>query len=106
MARSGPGPRIGFCSQLMVPELGNSKPAIRFNSVLLPQPEWPIRQTISFFATSIEILSSAKKLPLPLTGKAIVTSLTLRKPAMRLLAEAQLPRRPGERRVEAETDDS
>ena len=39
MARSGPGPRIGFCSHLMLPEVGNSRPAIRFKSVLLPQPE-------------------------------------------------------------------
>ena len=57
----GPGPRIGFCSQTMRPELGNRSPPIRFKSVLLPQPEWPMRQTNSFLATSSEIESRARK---------------------------------------------
>jgi hypothetical protein len=51
---------------------------MRLSSVLLPQPEWPIRQTNSFLATSMEMESSARKRLLPLIGNAIDTSLTLR----------------------------
>src|SRR5262245_27075957 len=105
MARSGPGPRMGFCSQTMLPEVGISRPAIRFNSVLLPHPEWPIKQTNSFFATSIEIESSARKRPLPLAGNAIERSLTLRK-AMRSLSEAELLRCPRQRRVKPKANEA
>jgi hypothetical protein len=67
----------------MSPEVGSIKPAIRLSNVLLPHPEWPMRQTNSFRSTSNEISSIARKLPPPLIGKAIETPRTLRKPIAR-----------------------
>src|SRR5258708_39436074 len=103
MARSGPGPQTGWSSQTIRPDVGSNRPAIRFSSVLLPQPEWPIRQTNSFMLTSIEIESIARNRPLPLMGKSMETRSTLRN-AMRLLAEAQLAADPGKAGVEREPD--
>ncbi len=39
--RSGPGPVIGLPLQVTVPVVGNSRPAIRLMSVVLPVPEKP-----------------------------------------------------------------
>src|SRR5262249_51856641 len=45
--RSGPGPWIGAPSIKTAPASGFSRPAIKFRSVVLPQPEGPTRQTNS-----------------------------------------------------------
>src|SRR5262245_28628028 len=46
-ARSRLGPSISRLSTITVPSLGRSSPASTFRIVVLPQPEWPIRQTNS-----------------------------------------------------------
>src|ERR1700691_4698345 len=43
MPRSGPGRRIGWPSRMILPEVIGSKPAIKWRSVLLPQPDGPTR---------------------------------------------------------------
>src|SRR5262245_19430295 len=106
MARSGPGPRISAPSHRISPAVGSSRPAIRLSRVLLPQPEWPIRQTNSFRSTASETLSSARKLPLPLAGNAIETSRTLKNAIARSFPEAQALADPGEAEVEAQADDA
>ena len=46
-ARSRLGPSISRLSTMTAPSLGWSRPASTFRMVVLPQPEWPIRQTNS-----------------------------------------------------------
>ena len=63
-ARSGPGAAISRLSQINAPLEGSVSPAIRFSSVDLPQPEWPISVTNSPLATVRSIWRSAGKRPL------------------------------------------
>eukprot|EP01022_Parablepharisma_sp_SALTPOND_P005414 TRINITY_DN1223_c0_g3_i1.p1 TRINITY_DN1223_c0_g3~~TRINITY_DN1223_c0_g3_i1.p1 ORF type:complete len:1108 (+),score=353.08 TRINITY_DN1223_c0_g3_i1:2794-6117(+) len=51
MPRSAPGPVMVRPATLTSPLVGNSKPAIMFSSVDLPQPEGPSRQRNSFFSS-------------------------------------------------------
>lgn len=62
-ARSGPGPAISLLSASSTPCVGRARPAMRFSSVLLPQPEWPIRVTNSPLATARSMPCSATKRP-------------------------------------------
>ncbi len=58
----------------MVPALGWSSPATRFNSVLLPQPDAPRRQTNSPGAT-VRVMSSRAWVLLPATPYTLDTLL-------------------------------
>ena len=56
------------------PEVGASSPATRFSSVLLPQPDAPMRQTNSPGATSSDSRSRASSADAP-RPKTLDTSL-------------------------------
>ena len=64
MPRSGPGPRIGSPKVESRPRVGNSRPAISRSIVVLPQPEGPINEMISFSRNVTVMSSSAVKVPL------------------------------------------
>ena len=63
-ARSGPGPLISLLAHSSAPPVGLVSPAIRLSSVLLPQPEWPIRATNSPLAMVRFTSRRAGKTPL------------------------------------------
>src|SRR5258708_14916403 len=75
--RSGPGPSMCLPARRMVPSLGFSRPATRFRSVLLPQPECPMRVTNSLFAICRSMSASATKSPF-FVSKVLPTDSTLR----------------------------
>ena len=54
-----PGPTHSLSPTYTTPEVGGRRPAIRFRSVVLPQPDGPMNDTSSPFLTSIEISSMA-----------------------------------------------
>src|SRR3954447_1972021 len=47
--RSGPGPVSSFPARIIAPSVSGFRPATIDNTVDLPHPEWPIRQTNSPF---------------------------------------------------------
>src|SRR3989344_7272434 len=63
-ARSGPGPLISLLAHSSAPLVGVVSPAIRFKSVDLPQPEWPISATNSPLAIVRLMSRSAGNRPL------------------------------------------
>ena len=63
-ARSGPGPLISLLAHSRAPAVGVVSPAIRFSSVDLPQPEWPMRLTNSPLAICRWMPCSAGNRPL------------------------------------------
>src|SRR2546422_2311914 len=62
---------------MIAPSVGWSRPATRLSSVLLPQPECPIRLTNSPFLIARSIPASATKSPF-LVSKVLPTDSTLR----------------------------
>src|SRR5258706_4292860 len=71
--RSGPGPSTCLSASRIVPAVGLSRPATRLSSVLLPQPEWPIRLTNSPLRIARSMPSSTSE-----EAKDIPTLSTLR----------------------------
>src|SRR5713226_9773648 len=92
MPRSLPGPVMILPWVETSPVEGSSKPAMMRNSVDLPQPEAPIRQTSSPLSMARSMRASASISPSP-TGKRLVTPRTVsrsRRPSrMMLRAPAQ-----------------
>ena len=58
----GIGPLTGLPSTSTVPAVGASSPPMMLRSVLLPQPDGPIRHNSSPRATSSEVSSKARTL--------------------------------------------
>ena len=59
----GEGPVTGWPSTVTLPADGSRMPAMMDSSVLLPQPDWPIRLTNSPGRTASEMFSSASVSP-------------------------------------------
>src|SRR5258706_1133466 len=75
--RSGPGPSTCLSASRIAPDVGLSRPATRLSSVVLPQPEWPMRVTNSPLRTARSIPVRATKLPF-FDSKTIPTDSTLK----------------------------
>src|SRR5262249_3185510 len=95
--RSGPGPSIDWPSTSICPTVGVSKPAIRFNSVDLPQPLAPTSVTISRSSTDKLTSSSAVITASPASNR-FVTDARL------ILPTERLPLVPSEKNVADEND--
>src|SRR6266581_2289256 len=77
MPRFGAGPRIGLSHISALPRVAVSKPATMRNSVDLPQPEAPIRQTNSPLFT-LRFASRSASMRSPLNSNCLVRPLSSR----------------------------
>src|SRR5262245_4265036 len=77
MPRSGAGPSIGFPHISALPRVAFSKPATIRNSVDLPQPEAPIRQTNSPLLT-LRCASRSASMRSPLNSNCLLSALSSR----------------------------
>src|SRR5207302_5873910 len=84
----------------MVPSLGLSRPATRFKSVLLPQPEWPISVTNSPLRIASSMPVSATKSPF-FVSKVLPTDSMLR-----YLCIGEAPGKKHQRLLDHQADDA
>src|SRR5438128_880172 len=98
--RSGPGPSMWRPARSMVPSVGLRRPATRFKSVLLPQPEWPISVTNS-------PLRICRSMPVSATKSSFFVSKVLSTDSMlRYLCIGEAPGEEHQRLLEHQADDA